>query len=99
MNKGYYDYAKYGSIGISWVLSTSIYLYLGYKGGAYLDSEFGSAPIFLLIGLLMGIGLSLRTLISEVLALTGAAGSDKNRGNGRAPDREKSNNSGGQDEH
>lgn len=68
-NKGYFDYAKYGSIGISWVLATSVYFYLGYKGGTYLDARFNTAPIFLLAGLLGGMALSFRMLIAEILEI------------------------------
>ena len=99
MDKGYFDFAKYGSIGISWVLSTSIYLYLGYKGGTYLDGKLGSAPIFLLLGLLLAIGLSVGSLIGEIVALTPTwkterrVQSDSTEPVGRALDREKNNNS------
>lgn len=99
MDKGYFDFAKYGSIGISWVLSTSIYLYLGYKGGTYLDSKLGSAPIFLLLGLLLAIGLSVGSLIGEIVALTRdmedrkASSKRQHEPVGRALDREKNNNS------
>lgn len=74
-NKGYFEYAKYGSIGISWVLTTSIYFYLGFKGGTYLDARFNSAPIFLLLGLLGGMALSLKTLIGNILEIIGSKGS------------------------
>jgi len=94
VQKGYFDFAKYGSIGISWVLSTSIYLYLGYKGGTYLDDRLESAPVFLLVGLLLAIGLSLSTLMTEVLALTKEVAEQQEETDVRAQDREKSNNSG-----
>lgn len=91
MNKSYFDFAKYGSIGIAWVLSTSIYLYLGFRGGTYLDERMGSAPLFMLIGLFLGIGLSIKSLIEQVMELSAeldrrARGEDR-----RAPDREKNN--------
>lgn len=94
MNKGYFEYAKYGSIGISWVLSTSIYLYLGYKGGTYLDERLDSAPVFLLAGLVLAIGLSLRTLVSEILAVTNEIAHRQQKQGVRGQDREKSNNFG-----
>lgn len=94
MDKGYFDYARYGSVGISWVLSTSIYLYLGYKGGTYLDDRLESAPVFLLVGLLLAIGLSLRMLVTEILTLTQETAKRQHTPDDRALDREKSNNPG-----
>lgn len=69
MGGGLGDYARYGSIGISWVLTTAIYLYLGYRGGQWLDTRFGTAPVFLVLGMVMAIGLSLLTLTKDVMAL------------------------------
>lgn len=91
MDRGYFDFAKYGSIGIAWVLSTSIYLYLGYKGGTYLDQRMSSAPLFMVTGLLLGIALSLKSLVTQVLELTEAFDKNKEKTDHRAPDREKGN--------
>lgn len=84
MDKGFFEYGKYGSIGIAWVLSTAIYVYLGFKGGTYLDDRLETAPIFLIVGLLFGLGLSIKSLIDHILALTsendhknGGGGSDR----------------------
>ena len=94
--KSYWDFARYGSIGISWVLSTSIYFYLGYKAGIYLDARLGSAPLFLLAGLLGAMALSMRALIVEISAIIrGTSTPDGNESRTREPrpasDREKSN--------
>lgn len=75
--KGYWDFARYGSIGISWVLTSSIYFYLGYKGGTYVDGRLGSEPWFLVLGLLLAMALSLKTLISEIMAIIERSSSDK----------------------
>lgn len=100
-NKGYFEFAKYGSIGISWVLSTAVYLYLGIKGGTYLDARFGTSPTFLLLGLFGGVALSLRMLITEILKVVGpgtnraerntSALGEGDQGSRCAVDREKSN--------
>lgn len=87
------------------MLATAVYLYLGYKGGTYLDERLSSAPIFLVAGLLLGIALSLRSLVSELLAIM--AELDKKKGparksgevKARAPDREKSNNPDSEETH
>lgn len=75
--KGYWDFARYGSIGISWVLSSSVYFYLGYKGGTYVDERLGSEPWFLVLGLLLAMALSLKTLIGEIMAIIERTSSDK----------------------
>lgn len=99
MDRGFHEFGKYGSIGISWVLTTSVYLYLGFRGGAYLDEKLKSAPLFLIAGLLLGIGLSLRSLIAELLAITAELSTKRNRASQRAPDREKSNNRSSEETH
>lgn len=90
MSKGYVDFAKYGSIGISWVITTSVYLYLGYKGGTYLDNKFESAPIFMLVGLVAGIGLSFVSLMKEIVALTKHTSQKPPPEDNHVQDREKS---------
>lgn len=69
MARGLGDYAKYGSIGISWVLATGVYLYLGYRAGAWLDTRLGTAPVFLVGGVVMATGISLYSLVKELLAV------------------------------
>lgn len=92
MDRGYFDFAKYGSIGIAWVLSTSIYLYLGYKGGTYLDQKWGSEPLCMIVGLMLGIGLSLKSLMEHVLEMTKALDQKRGEGIECVDDRENNNN-------
>lgn len=47
-----------------------VYLFLGYSGGNWLDRRFGTVPVFLVVGLLAAVGMSLRSLFDLVLALT-----------------------------
>lgn len=63
------DYARYGSIGISWVLSSLVYAYLGFKGGTWLDNRYGTDPLFVLLCLLAALGMSLYSLIQELLRI------------------------------
>ena len=87
------------------MLATAVYLYLGYKGGVYLDERFGSSPIFLVAGLLLGIALSLRSLVAELLVIL--ADLDKKKGlssksqevKAHAPNREKGNNPDSEETH
>lgn len=46
-------------------------LILGYRGGAVLDSYTGLSPLFTVLGLLLGVGLSLGVLFREVNRLKG----------------------------
>ncbi len=87
-----FEYAKHGSIGISWVLTSIIYFYLGYKGGSYLDARLGSSPAFLLVGLIGAMALSIRSMVSLVLAITSGRGAPDD-GASRVTDRESRNKS------
>lgn len=66
MSKNLRDYAEYGSLGISWVLTSLLAVYLAHKGGSWLDAKLGSDPAFTLIGLVLGILLSLLSLIQQL---------------------------------
>lgn len=68
MEKGFYEYARYGSTGISWVLASCIYFYICYTGGGWLDRQWGTKPIFLTCGLILAMAMSIGTLFRLVLA-------------------------------
>lgn len=71
MKKGAYkSYIYYSNIGITWVLSTAVYVYLGYVGGARLDQLLGTAPVFFVCGILVGAALSFVSLIITVQRLS-----------------------------
>ncbi|MBE3576612.1 MAG: AtpZ/AtpI family protein [Limnochordales bacterium] len=59
---------RHSTAGISLVISTLIYLGLGAWGGHYLDRRFGTEPLFLLVGLLLGMAGSLVSLYWQVSA-------------------------------
>lgn len=42
-------------------------MYLGYRFGNYVDGRLGSAPIFLIVGLLLSIVLGMYTVVKEIL--------------------------------
>ncbi|HHW09624.1 MAG TPA: AtpZ/AtpI family protein [Firmicutes bacterium] len=67
MHKDYYDYSRFGGMGISFVLVASLYIFLGYKGGEWLDARLGSYPWLTVVGLMAAAVLSLRFLIRMVL--------------------------------
>jgi membrane protein DedA with SNARE-associated domain len=67
---GAHKYIRYSSIGITWVLSTIVYMYLGYVGGNRLDQSLGTAPVFFVFGILAGAALSFVSLILKVRRLS-----------------------------
>lgn len=90
---GLNSYVRYASFGISWVLTTCVYLYLGYKGGQWLDARWETEPIFLGICLLIGLLMSVTTLVKDLLALTDTGKKPRRSatGNNNAGDSEKNN--------
>ena len=90
--RGAGDYGRYGSIGISLVLTTAVYLYLGYRAGTWLDERWQTAPVFMVLGIVLGMVLSMLSLVKEVMALQrSGAGSRPGGGHARVRDREKEN--------
>jgi len=90
--RGAGDYARYGSIGISLVLSTAVYIYLGYRAGTWLDERWQTAPVFMVLGIVLGMVLSMLSLVKEVMALQRSGpGSRPGGGHTRVRDREKEN--------
>lgn len=57
------------AVGISLVLSTLIYLGLGVWAGRYLDRRFDTEPLFLVVGLFVGMAGSLTSLYWQASAL------------------------------
>lgn len=69
MSKNLRELAEYGSIGISWVMTSLLAVYLAYKGGAWVDAKLGSDPLFTLIGLITGILMSIYSLVQQLLRI------------------------------
>lgn len=90
--RGAGDYGRYGSIGISLVLTTAVYIYLGYRAGTWLDERSQTAPVFMVLGIVLGMVLSMLSLVKEVMALQ-RSGAESRPGGGhtRVRDREKEN--------
>lgn len=63
------QYAKYATLGISFVVTTAVYLFLGYRAGIWLDQRFGTEPVFFVTGIVFGMVLSLVSFAKELLAL------------------------------
>lgn len=63
------EYAKYATLGISLVVTSGVYLFLGYKGGTWLDARWGTEPVFLVVGIVLGLVMSLASFAKELLAV------------------------------
>jgi len=87
------EYGRYGSIGISLVLTTAVYIYLGYRVGTWLDDRWQSAPVGMVSGIVLGMVLSVLSLVKEVMVLQRSqeASARPGKGQARARDREKEN--------
>ncbi|MGI6544243.1 MAG: AtpZ/AtpI family protein [Limnochordia bacterium] len=70
MKESAHKYVRYSNIGITWVLSTAVYMYLGYVGGVRLDERLGTAPVFFVCGILLGAVFSFLSLIFTVQRLS-----------------------------
>jgi len=64
------EYGKYASLGISLVLTTAVYLFLGYRVGTWLDGRWGTEPTFMVVGIVLGMFLSLVSMVKELIMLT-----------------------------
>jgi hypothetical protein len=61
-NNGY----KYFNFALSFGLTLAITAYLLYKGGEWLDSRFGTAPLFMCLGILLAIVTVFKQLIEDI---------------------------------
>lgn len=66
--KGFRSYIE-ASFASAWAISAGIYIVLGLVGGLWVDRRFGTAPLFLLIGLFGGIVMSFYSIYRELVLL------------------------------
>ncbi|TDA69750.1 MAG: AtpZ/AtpI family protein [Clostridia bacterium] len=69
--EGYVSAARYLNLAISFGLTLTVTMLLGFYGGRWLDGRVGSFPLFALSGMLVAIGLSFKSLLDELNVLTG----------------------------
>lgn len=50
-------------------MASLVYVYLGYRGGLWLDNRWQTDRVFTLVGILLGIGLSIYSLLQELQGL------------------------------
>lgn len=61
-------YAKYANIALSFGVTTAVSILLGYWGGNWVDRRLGTFPIFMVLGVLLGVGASFKSLFDFVAA-------------------------------
>lgn len=69
LKKEYWIYTKYVNFAISFGVTMAASLFLGYFGGNWLDRKLGTSPIFLVVGLLLGVAIAFYSLFKELKAL------------------------------
>lgn len=69
MKKEYWSYARYANFAISFGITMAISIFLGYFGGDWLDRQLGTRPVFLVVGILLGVALSFKMLLTELTSL------------------------------
>jgi len=63
------DYARYGNFAVSFGVTLVVSLLLGFWGGSWLDNRFGTSPVFLIVGILLGVFVSFKSLLTELQVL------------------------------
>lgn len=57
---------KVVSVGLSFGATMIACLYFGYKAGAFLDEYLNTAPLFSFLGILLGVFISFKSLLSSI---------------------------------
>jgi len=61
---------KYVNTAMSFGITSAVATYVGYLGGSWVDSRLGTDPIFMFLGVILGIAASFRVLIRDVLGVS-----------------------------
>jgi len=57
---------KYIGFAVSFGITMAITVYILYKGGQWLDAKLGTAPVFTMLGVLMGVAAVFKRLIADL---------------------------------
>lgn len=60
---------KYLGFAVSFGLTMAITIYLLLKGGQWLDAKLGTAPVFMFLGVILGIGAVFKRLFTDLRTL------------------------------
>jgi len=76
-------FARYANLAFSFGVTMAAALLLGFYGGRWLDRRLGTEPIFMLVGLLLGVGLAFKSLLDELDALSKESKAKDGKRNGK----------------
>ncbi|MBE3571803.1 MAG: AtpZ/AtpI family protein [Moorella humiferrea] len=65
----YWDYARFANMAFSFGVTMTAAILLGLYGGMWLDRRLGTSPLFLVVGVLAGVGVGFRSILSELRIL------------------------------
>ncbi len=68
-NKDYFNYARYTNFAFSFGATSIVSMLLGFFGGQWIDNKLGTFPIFLIVGIFLGIALTFKSLMTELKML------------------------------
>jgi len=60
---------KFMHFGLSFGVTMAVSIYFGFKGGMWLDNYFQTEPLFLIMGILLGIGVTFKNLLDNLKRL------------------------------
>ncbi|MFZ5943926.1 MAG: AtpZ/AtpI family protein [Bacillota bacterium] len=63
------DSLRYVHFGLSFGITMAVSIYFGFKGGMWLDNYFNTQPLFMLIGILLGVGVTFKSLLDNLKRL------------------------------
>ena len=69
MKKEQWNALRYLNFAVSFGITMTASLLIGYYGGTWLDGKFGSAPFLMLAGVLLGVASSFYALLQELRIL------------------------------
>ena len=64
---------KFINVGLTFGITSAVAIYVGYLGGSWLDGQLGTDPIFMFLGVVLGIAATFRILIRDVLGVEDAS--------------------------
>lgn len=70
---------KFLNFGLTFGLTTAIVIYVGYRGGQYLDRRFGTEPWLMTAGILLAAAAAFKHLLAEVQRIDQEIKRDKER--------------------
>ncbi|NLI69397.1 MAG: AtpZ/AtpI family protein [Firmicutes bacterium] len=70
-------YGRYINLALSFGIMMVVSLFLGLYGGDWLDRRLGTSPIFMILGIFLGVGIGFYSLFAELEGLMKQKSGDK----------------------